>query len=539
MIKRPFVLFIFILLVFSVFPGAPRLLDAQQTSSLQTAKEIEDILKAGKITYAQAARFAMAAAHIPGANRLTQEQAFRHAADRKWVPKRALPSGNLNLRQASLLILRAFEVRGGPQYNIFKTANFAYREMIYLDIIHDNFDPGMDVSGDLFLYLVSRVLYLKDKSPWELPDFAAELPEEIKKEEPKEETAEVKIIDDNPLEFSGSLSRRLLWLSRYAQDGEVYVISIHSDESIEPNYLYYNDKKVGITIRGDEAERTISLDSEGSMFSVGIGVTLTLENNITLAGRENNTDSLLKVFGGDVVINGGTKITGNSASYGGAVNILNGTFTMNGGVISGNSAFYGSGVYVGWGKTFTMNGGVISGNGSRYGGGVYVSSEGNLVINRGVIAGNSAHYGGGVYISSDGIVSLLRGNIAGNTAVYSGGGAYVNNGSFIMNGGVISGNTAGASGGGVYLFYYGFFAKTGGTIYGYDNSVNMNAVRDGMGDVVQSGAGNAVYASNSFGEIIRRKENNSGPEDILSMSYKEVPREAHSGAEPVWKGDWE
>ncbi|MDR0503793.1 MAG: hypothetical protein LBH16_10795 [Treponema sp.] len=531
--RRGVYLFIFVTLTASVSLCAPDLLNAQ------TAGEIETLIKTKTVTYAQAARFVLEAADVSGSyDRSSPEQAFRFAAGKKWLPARVSSSENINLRQAALLIMRAFDVKGGPQYTLFKTANYAFREMVYLDIIHDNVNPGMSVSGDMLLYMVSRILYLKDDAPWTLPEEKIVIVPEEPEKEPEPEPA-VKITKtDEAVKPADTLAQKLLLLESGAQDGEVYIFDINNNETIGSCYLFYEGKTIGITIRGGDTERTISLNGAGSMFSIGPGVTLTLEKNITLCGIINNTDSLLKVSGGTLVINNGTKITGNSTMYGGGVYLLNGDFTMNGGHISGNSAFNGSGVYIGWEKTFTMNGGVISGNGSHYGGGVYVSTEGNLAVNNGIIAGNTAHYGGGVYISSDGKFSFSRGNVSDNVAVYSGGGVYISNGSLIMNGGVISGNTAGVAGGGVYLFYYGFFSKTGGTIFGNDNSAGMNAVKDSMGNVVYSGAGHAVYATNSFGEIIRRRESTSGPDDALSLSYSNDAGPSVRAA-PVWTGRWE
>ncbi|MCL2775516.1 MAG: hypothetical protein FWD71_19560, partial [Oscillospiraceae bacterium] len=76
-----------------------------------------------------------------------------------------------------------------------------------------------------------------------------------------------------------------------------------------------------------------------------------------------------------VTISGG-KISGNSATFGGAICINNGTVTMTGGKISGNSAnSQGGGLYLAIVGIFDMKGGELSGNTSTgYGGGIYTDS---------------------------------------------------------------------------------------------------------------------------------------------------------------------
>jgi parallel beta-helix repeat protein len=69
-------------------------------------------------------------------------------------------------------------------------------------------------------------------------------------------------------------------------------------------------------------------------------------------------------------MSGSATVSGNSAPYGGGVDVTeSGTFTMNGNAsVSGNTASnYGGGVYVSDSRTFTMNGGRIQGSGDSDG----------------------------------------------------------------------------------------------------------------------------------------------------------------------------
>jgi hypothetical protein len=147
-------------------------------------------------------------------------------------------------------------------------------------------------------------------------------------------------------------------------------------------------------------ERTVSLSSNGSLFTVENGVTLTLGNDITLRGRTSNTISLVQVnSGGTLVMNAGSKVTGNTRTSGhsGGVYVNGGTFTMTGGTVSGNTVFGSSGGGVGvWDNgTFMMSGGNTASNTSNStyarGGVVYVGSGGTFTKQSGgIIYGSNA-----------------------------------------------------------------------------------------------------------------------------------------------------
>jgi hypothetical protein len=164
-----------------------------------------------------------------------------------------------------------------------------------------------------------------------------------------------------------------------------YAITLKSNETLAPQSLSYNGKKVSITLDGGTAERTVS--ATFTLFTINSGVTLTLGNNVSLQGRSSNTDSLVRVNGGGtLVMESGSKISGNSVDgSGGGVDVSGGTFSMSGGAISGNSASTGGGVYVSSSSsTFTMSNGTIYGsdasgtlkNTARSGGhAIYVNSS--------------------------------------------------------------------------------------------------------------------------------------------------------------------
>jgi hypothetical protein len=128
----------------------------------QTALEIEMLLETSVVTGEQAASFVMRAADIDGAE--NPANAFRHAKDNRWL-RRATDLGGIRLDEASLLIMQSFGIRGGLFYSLFKSPNYAYRELVYKEVIQGRADPAMIVSGDQLLFMINRVFYLFEDDP--------------------------------------------------------------------------------------------------------------------------------------------------------------------------------------------------------------------------------------------------------------------------------------------------------------------------------------------------------------------------------------
>ena len=251
---------------------------------------------------------------------------------------------------------------------------------------------------------------------------------------------------DIPIVRGDNLEDKLDWIEGNASGGDTYIIELSSDENILPRMLDYGYRgldDITILLRGKNNNHAVSLSADGAMFTIFPGITLVLDDRITLHGRSQNKYPLIYINGGTLVMNADSSITGNSTNgFGGGVYIKeNGTFTMNGGVISGNTAMGGGGVNVSEG-TFTLNGGDISGNTVLgLGGGVLLVDDGTFNMSDGAIFNNFAAGGGGVSVSG-GTFTLNGGAISGNNARVDGGGINIMRGEFIMNGGDISGNSA-------------------------------------------------------------------------------------------------
>jgi len=145
----------------------------------QTLDEIQTILKTPAVSYAQAASFVLEAADVTGSYDKTSEQeaarnAMRFATEKKWLPQNANAQDAISLEKFSLLVMKAFGLKGGLMYTLFNSAHYSYREMVFQELIRGQSDPQMKVSGEMMIFIVNRILYQIEDNPWE---FAQEQPE--------------------------------------------------------------------------------------------------------------------------------------------------------------------------------------------------------------------------------------------------------------------------------------------------------------------------------------------------------------------------
>jgi hypothetical protein len=325
-----------------------------------------------------------------------------------------------------------------------------------------------------------------------------------------------------------NLLDKLNWLKKNATSNNFYSIVLDKDEYIGANNLSYGGSS-GITINiiGDDTMRNIYFLSQGSLFTISSGVTVILENNVTLHGSPTNNKALITIDrNGSLIMNENTSIVGNinNAYNGGGGVYCYGNFTMNGGKISNNSTMNfdssgGGGVFVI--GIFVMNGGEISDNFSaRDGGGISIDN-GTFTMNDGIISGNNANNGGGIYITASfaGTSTMNGGAISGNVsnsngAFGGGGGVYISNGNFTLNGGKISNNVSnslGFFGGGAGVFVRSSdFIMKGGEISG-NTHTGSGLLNGGGGIMYDNGdsyrwssfrmSGGVIYGRNAATEL--------------------------------------
>jgi len=122
----------------------------------QTAAQMETLLNTEAVTYAQAARFVLQAANAAAI--ANPAEAFRFAQENNWLPKGVSADTPARLDGISLLFMRAFGLKGGIFYSLFKNPHYAYRELVYRQAVQGKTDPHMAVSGYQLIFITNRIL---------------------------------------------------------------------------------------------------------------------------------------------------------------------------------------------------------------------------------------------------------------------------------------------------------------------------------------------------------------------------------------------
>ena len=241
-------------------------------------------------------------------------------------------------------------------------------------------------------------------------------------------------------------------------------------------------------------------NSEEFMLTSSLGGSLVLDGMRVLA-----SNSTILVENGSLRMRENVALINNTVSgSGGAISLLRGTLTMEGGNISRNTAAVNGGGILIQNGVLEISGGRIENNTAVSGGGI-LADDSQIIMSDGVIDSNLAYngYGGGIYTRFDEFI-MSGGSITRNSA-YQGGGVFIHEGFdgktawFNMSGGTIMQNSA-TNYGGVALSTYAKMNLSGGNI-----SYNI-ATNSGGG----AGAGTHALIYISNGEISHNTAMNGG-----------------------------
>jgi hypothetical protein len=123
----------------------------------QTAQQMDTVLETSEVSWAQAAYFVLPAAGVLDEN-VPMQEAFETAKTQHWLPQKSKFDDTAHIDGVSLLIMRSFKMKGGLMYTMFHTARYAYRELIYEDLIINKGSPSATISGEELLYMLGRIL---------------------------------------------------------------------------------------------------------------------------------------------------------------------------------------------------------------------------------------------------------------------------------------------------------------------------------------------------------------------------------------------
>jgi len=353
-------------------------------------------------------------------------------------------------------------------------------------------------------------------------------------------------------------------------DGMTIDISSNGQFQVSDD-LSIGDLNTFVTIDGGGASRIINIDStesftltnfrmtDGDAIDFGGAILMSGGGSLSLVDMQLDAN-IAGISGGGLFSDESTisiedsRFENNSVNgadgNGGAIGLLEGTFSMTGSTVIGNAAVTAGGgismtgsmasivdtelnnnaVSAGIGGAVAMLGGanldlagtfVGANNASVSGGGFYVSDTGRLIVKENsTINGNTASGsdfgdgGGGIY-NAGGLVRVLDSTISNNTAdgtSGAGGGVLSASGVLNIRRSVIASNTAAAFGGGIQVG--GGFARLEASTLGGPDAMDANfagtnaALGDGGGLHVSGGLGTVVEIDGT--QVTRNDANRDG-----------------------------
>ena len=131
----------------------------------QTAAEMDLLLQSETVSAAKSARFVMGAADLLPAElhgAAAEMAAYEMALSKGWI--RAAAEEDFTMKDTAFLVMKAFDLKGGIMYSLFRNPRYAYREMIYRNLITDPMNGTMKVSGSALLVILDKTIHCADEA---------------------------------------------------------------------------------------------------------------------------------------------------------------------------------------------------------------------------------------------------------------------------------------------------------------------------------------------------------------------------------------
>ena len=129
----------------------------------QTASEMDAMFAADTVSAARAARFVLGAAYLLPqelSGSVAERTAYEMASSNGWV--KVSQDDALTLKDTAFLIMKAFDLKGGMMYSIFKNPRYAYREMVCRNLITGRMNGNIKVKGSTLLQILDKTISYAD-----------------------------------------------------------------------------------------------------------------------------------------------------------------------------------------------------------------------------------------------------------------------------------------------------------------------------------------------------------------------------------------
>ena len=122
----------------------------------QSNEFVDNLLSKDAVSFGQISYLVLVASDNIGED-ADEARAFELLENMGWAPRGAAVSQTIRLDQYSLILMRAFGLKGGIMQGLLPSPRYAYRELTSIQVIQGRSDPGQKVSGLQAVQMLGRV----------------------------------------------------------------------------------------------------------------------------------------------------------------------------------------------------------------------------------------------------------------------------------------------------------------------------------------------------------------------------------------------
>ena len=122
----------------------------------QSNEFVDNLLSKEAVNFGQVSYLVLVASDNIGED-ADEVRAFELLGNMHWAPSGAKAGDSIRLDQYSLILMRAFGLKGGIMQALLPSPRYAYRELTSIQVIQGRSDPGQKVSGLMAVSMLGRV----------------------------------------------------------------------------------------------------------------------------------------------------------------------------------------------------------------------------------------------------------------------------------------------------------------------------------------------------------------------------------------------
>lgn len=126
----------------------------------QSNERIDELLGQREARVDSAAYIALSAGGLIGEGD-SPERAFALLLEEGWLDGSRKPEEPVLIDEFSFIVMKALNLPGGVLYTVFPGRRYAYRELVFLDVVNGSGGPGRTMSGEEVIRILRGALARK------------------------------------------------------------------------------------------------------------------------------------------------------------------------------------------------------------------------------------------------------------------------------------------------------------------------------------------------------------------------------------------